>query len=459
MKKHLLFLVLISFLLSCNNQNQQEKNKTITSKTIFIAGKTKNNIVCKKDSSQSYTAYFPENYNQTKETPVIVLFDSHARANLIINKFKNAANNFGYVLIASENIKNGLKTINYSIDILFEDIFSRFKINKNRVYTAGFSGGAKVANSVAIYKGGIAGVIACSGGLPQQGIKIKSKYDFVGIVGINDFNYQEMKTLDIAFNKYGFNSNLIIFNGQHEYPSNNIITNSVELLEISAMKRKFIPVNDNLLRSYTEKEAKTINNFLIKDEDYKAYILYKRFLKNLSDLYDISKYKIGFDTLLQRKIIKQKIKFEEQLSNKEAIEQQKIIGWFKNSDFKTLKQNITSLQIKIRNDNEKHYEIRLLNYIEMLSYIFTNKALKLNDFKNFDQLITIYELSNNKNADKEYFKACKFALDKDNSNALKSLNKAVDFGFIDKDKLINSGYLKELKNNPNFIGILNRLSN
>jgi len=455
-------IILFFFLIftSCNNQTETKTSEKRIIKTlnIFQAGKVYQNLKCRKDSTQKYTAYFPENYNQTKKIPIIVVFDAHARAKLTIEKFKNASNKFGYLIIVSENIKNGLKTVDYSVNTLFDDIFSKFKIDKKRVYTAGFSGGARIANSVAIYKGGITGVIACSGGLPQQGIKIKNKYDFVGIVGIKDFNYQEIKTLNEAFDKEGFNNKLITFNGQHNWPDFNLITDALEFLEIAAMKRKIIPVNDNIVRLYTERNAEIINKFIVNGKNYKAYLLYNSFLKSLNGLYDISEYEKSYNVLLKNKEIKQQINLETQTSENEAIKQQEFISLFKQLEFNKLKQNIIKLQSKVKKQNENYYENRLLNYVEMLCYIFTNNALQTNDFKTFNQLITIFELINKKNADKEYFKACKYAIDKNNIYALQSLNKAVEYGFYDKEKIINSTYFKNLKSNDEFMIILNKIN-
>ena len=446
----------IGILFSCNNNeyNRKEEKKIANIQIQYVAKKTIESIRCKKDSTQKYTAYFPATYNKTKQNKIIVVFDAHARAKLIIKKFKEAADKFDYLIIASENIRNNLESVDYSINILFEDIFSRFNINKQRVYTAGFSGGAKVANSVAIYKGGIAGVIALSGGLPKQGIKIKSKFDYVGIVGEEDFMYQEMQTLDRAFDKNEFNNNLIIFDGKHQYPNKETITKAVELLEIAAIKRKIIPVNDNLLRNYTESEANRINNLLVNNKDYKAYILYKKFLKNLDGLYDISEYKKGYQTLIKRQDVQKKIEINKQIAVNEATKQEEFIDLFVNSDFATLNAKIISLKNNLKDNSER----RLLNYVEMLCYVFTNNALKFRDFKNFNQLITIYNTVNHNNADKEYFKACKFAIGGDNTNVLKYLSKAVEYGFYDKYRLLNSGYFEGLNNNNKFIEILNKIS-
>ncbi|MBN1252390.1 MAG: hypothetical protein JXA16_09640 [Bacteroidales bacterium] len=450
----------ILVLLSCNNPEKKETEevKTVNTENIFIGGKTYSNIKCKKDSTQKFTAYFPENYSPIRETPVIVVFDAHARAKFAVEKFKDASNKYGYIIIASENIKNGLQTADYSVNILFEDVFSQYKIDKKRVYTAGFSGGAKIASSVAIYKGGIAGVIACGAGLQQIGVKISNIFDFVGIAGLKDFNYQELNMLCKAFDEYGVNNKFITFNGKHEWPDSETITEAIEYLEINAIKRKIIPTNDNFIRTYSLKNAEKINNLIIAGKDYEASLLYKSFLNSLSGLYDISDYQKSYQILLKSNKIQVGIDLENETAKKEIEKQNEFIDLFKNANFTGLKKEISYLKNKTKSGEENYLEFRLLNYTEMLSYIFTDKSLKLNDFKSFNQYLALYNSINDKNADKEYFAACKYAIEGNNSSALKSLNKAIDFGFYDKEKILNSGYFNSFKNEKEFKNIIEKIN-
>src|SRR5450631_85410 len=100
---------------------------------------------------------------------------------------------------------------------MMDDSQTRLSIDRNRIYTAGFSGGSRVASSVAIYDGGIRRVIGCSAGFPQLNKKLENKFDFIGIAGNEDFNMTEMKNLNHSLESSGMRHQFIIFNGIHEW--------------------------------------------------------------------------------------------------------------------------------------------------------------------------------------------------------------------------------------------------
>ena len=78
---------------------------------------------------------------------------------------------------------------------------------------------------------------------------------------------------------------------------------------------------------------------------------------------------------------------------------------------------------------------RLLNYMSMLSYVFSESALKSNDLKMAEKYLSIYKKADPNNPDYYFFNACVFANKNMEKEALKSLNKAVEFGFFDTSKL------------------------
>ena len=86
-----------------------------------------------------------------------------------LNKYKSLADVYNFILIGSNNSKNGndWPTAENIWNILFDDSQKRFKINTNRIYVCGFSGGAKVATYIALNHNEIKGVIANGAGLPD----------------------------------------------------------------------------------------------------------------------------------------------------------------------------------------------------------------------------------------------------------------------------------------------------
>ena len=130
-------------------------------------GQVIENVTCKADSQQSYSLFLPSRYAPDKKWPILYAFDPAARGKLPVNLFKEAAEKFGFIVVGSNNSRNGLQ-VTPIIAALWVDTHERFSIDERRVYTAGFSGGARVASSVGFTYRGVAGVIACSGGFPPR---------------------------------------------------------------------------------------------------------------------------------------------------------------------------------------------------------------------------------------------------------------------------------------------------
>ena len=75
-----------------------------------------------------------------------------------------------------------------------------FSIDDQRVYLTGFSGGARVAISVAFWlKDLVAGVIACGAGFPTD-VPTSSPRSFVlfAVAGTEDFNNPEVQSVALT---------------------------------------------------------------------------------------------------------------------------------------------------------------------------------------------------------------------------------------------------------------------
>ena len=128
-----------------------------------------------------------------------------------------------------------------AIEAMSADVYTRFRIDEKRVYTAGLSGGARVAMQVALGSGRIAGVIASSAGFPDSVPRKTAPFDVFGTAGTEDFNYLEMRLLDRSLTT---SHHVAIFEGGHTWLSSELAMEAVEWMEIQAMKSGRSPRND-----------------------------------------------------------------------------------------------------------------------------------------------------------------------------------------------------------------------
>ncbi|HEY2382010.1 MAG TPA: hypothetical protein VGK48_12595 [Terriglobia bacterium] len=190
-------------------------------------------VKCAADASQSYALYLPSNYTADRAWPVILGFDPGGRGGNAVERYQAAAEQYGYIIAGSNNSRNGSPETGKAAASMANDVFSRFRIDPKRVYTAGMSGGARVAFSVALSSFKIAGVFASSAGYPDGKSRTTLPFPVFATAGTDDFNHWEMRQLDHDLTSPHY---LAIFSGPHVWLSSELAVTAIEWMEIQAMK-------------------------------------------------------------------------------------------------------------------------------------------------------------------------------------------------------------------------------
>ena len=194
-------------------------------------------VTCIANPEQSYALFLPPGYTPEKKWPILYAFDPLARGAVPVKLFQDAAKEFGFILVGSNNSRNGID-LNAIVEALWSDTHQRFAIDERRVYTTGFSGGARVASAIALsYRGAVAGVIAASGGPRPNFNPLPTKqFAFFGTAGTEDFNFPEMQQLKRRMDEVGVTNRLVVFEGGHEWPPAEICGEAISWMEVQAMK-------------------------------------------------------------------------------------------------------------------------------------------------------------------------------------------------------------------------------
>ena len=208
-------------------------------------GEIVDDVQCQRDASQRYALYLPSYFNPSRPWPVILTFDGSGRGREGVERYRAAAEKYGYVVAGSNNSRNG--PWNVGLDAaaaMTADIKGRFPIDRKRMYTAGMSGGARVAIMVAQNSPAIAGVLASSAGYSTAFHK-SERFPFFGTAGTEDFNYREMRVVDRLMTSP---HRVEVFEGGHTWPPVEMATSGVEWMEIQAMKNGLTPARRNARR-------------------------------------------------------------------------------------------------------------------------------------------------------------------------------------------------------------------
>ena len=205
------------------------------------AGQVIDRVTCAADPSQSYALFVPANYTPSRPWPVIFAFDPGGRGRVPVERYQAAAERYGYIVVGSNNSRNGGMEFPRVLAALTNDVAARLALNPRRVYLAGMSGGARTALGVALASKEIAGVIASSAGYPDSNIRKTLSFPLFATAGTEDFNHLEMRKLDRALTTP---HRLVIFDGGHVWLSSELALQAVEWMELHAMKAELEPRDD-----------------------------------------------------------------------------------------------------------------------------------------------------------------------------------------------------------------------
>jgi dienelactone hydrolase len=216
------------------------------------------NVVCLDNPSQSYALYLPSHYSRERAWPVIYVFDPFARGKTAVEVYKDAAEKYGYIVVASNNSKNGPGTIQLeAAQAVWMDTHRRFAIDKDRIYTTGLSGGARVATTFALYCAtcNVAGVIAVGAGYPanQSAKPANDHFLYYGIVGDADLNYPELMLLRRKKDQTGAQFKFRVYPGPHQWEPPEIATEAVEWLQLKAIQASKVKSDPAFVRRLFEK--------------------------------------------------------------------------------------------------------------------------------------------------------------------------------------------------------------
>ena len=441
-----IFFIFITILYSCSSSTHKTSNKNTDQNTVtykqfdstLSKGKLIEKVVCRDDTTQSYALYLPSFYSSEKKWPVIYFFDPHADGSLPVNKYKALAQKYAYIIIGSNNSKNGLpmETLNRIADILINDAQQRLSIDENRVFTGGFSGGSRVASSVAIYKGGIAGVIGCAAGFPNINGPLQHTFHYIGIAGNEDFNLNEMKELDKALDGSGLRHDLIIYNGKHQWAPEEIMLQAFTWLEVNSMKDKTEAVKDTFINNMVVTYEDQIKELEQEEKVNEACIAYNHLIKYFEGMKDVSGYKKAVEGIERSDKMKEIIRTRKEIEDLESKKQKEYMYNVSSKNIDWWKKEVTYLNKPMKNKQEEtSMNKRLLGFLSLTMYMYSDAALKENKYVEAEHFLTLYRLVDPMNVDAFYLSACLSAKQKDSMHAITYLGQAIKMGFTDKKKL------------------------
>ncbi|MBV9960319.1 MAG: hypothetical protein JO360_17970, partial [Acidobacteria bacterium] len=346
---------------------------------------------------------------------------------------------------------------------------ARLSIDDRRIYTTGFSGGARVATRVAASCAGcIAGVIACGAGFPPDIRPTQAvPFAYFATVGIEDFNYPELRRLDGLLASFNLPHYTATFDGRHQWASSALLVEAVEWMELQAMRAGRRERDDALVEALLKKRLERARAAEAAKNAYEAYLAYAALAADFKGLKDVAEYEKRAAQLKELKEVKQALKSEqEQLTKQLELAQQLIALGSKllnepaarSNALKEMRAEIAELREKSRateDTPERRVTRRALAQVLAQTY----EAALYNYLPNGDYEVAIvnFEVAEEvapRNWGVPYAMARAYALRGEKKKALESIRRAVDKGFPDAAAIETEKDFASLRAEDEFKSIL-----
>ncbi|MTI40276.1 hypothetical protein [Fulvivirga lutimaris] len=315
MKKVLILLLIFASLFSYSQELQK--------------GVVINAVSCEQNPDQTYALYLPSFYDASKKWPAVFVFEPAARGPLPVTKFQEGAEALGYIIISSNNSRNGSWDLAFDAgDAMFADAFARFNIDIDRVYTSGFSGGSRVASAIASLTGKIRGVIACGAGfatVPDYQLSNNSKVLYASVVGNQDMNYQEHRELANELDKKQVTNTRIIFNAGHQWPQSVYLKEALYWMELQNFKKQQkVSEQFSVERAFSLTKSRA-DSMLTHGDYVSAHATYLQLLNDYDALIDLKDVNDAITQIEEIKDYKKQSRQKEKIDKLE-MEQRQLIG-------------------------------------------------------------------------------------------------------------------------------------
>jgi hypothetical protein len=434
-------------------------------------------IICQDKPEQSYALYLPPDYTPEKRWPILYAFDPGAIGRIPLDHFKEAAQKYGFIVVGSNNSKNGpwLPVMEASMAV-WADTNKRFSIDKKRVYATGFSGGSRAAAVFSKFVNHpVVGIIGIGAGLPQQLKPAQVQPSaYFGIIGIGDFNYQPMMRLDNEFDKWNVPHRFLVYDGEHNWPPQEICTRAVEWMEVLAMKGKLRPLDNSFIEKIYTKELEKAQRLEEEGQVYRAVSEYEAIVSAFQEWMDVKDISDRISPLKQSEEYRKFMNAEKEINEREDLHRQRFINTFARimkypetvmnlADIYS-ELGISPLFNKVKNNkniNEHYLASRLLTELFIHSVEEGGRYYEKGDYK---MAIVFYEIAAKASEYKpsrlsyvHYTLARFYALNNQKKKALKMLERAVENGFDNIEAIENQEDLISLRNAPEFKKILKEL--
>jgi len=454
-----IFIFLLAIVLwSCGSENGHDAvadSLAGSAPEIVLTAGTITSLTCKLDVSNGYEVYLPKTLSDSAQYPVLIFFTPNGKGRIPLEKYQPLADKWEFILVGSDYTKNGMdgNVAMNGANELVTDVKNRFNVDGARVYVSGFSGGARVAGGVALSRMDITGVICCSAAPPA----VIAPRGYVGIAGLGDMNYLEMKKFQKAQTPGSALSELLVFDGKHEWPPVSVMENAMLMISLyqpgTAVSGNMVQMSDSLSANILA-QCDSLNRIscLLENGLLESGIHAQRNLSGVGVLEDRFK-KVSVSSCIVAEG-KSWAKVETQESDLQKVLAESVLS----RDTAWWRQNADSYFETTKTGPEKFMRQRLRGYTSLLCYTYANQAFGMQNIHAAEKLVKVYSIVDPSNSEWAVMEASLFMRLSMVEQATFSLDKAVSLGFTDRQRIEKDPVFGPALADPAFQVVLSKMN-
>lgn len=141
-----------------------------------------------------------------------------------------------------------------------QKVASLLPIHNDRIYAAGEDSGGQFASLVPILINGVNGAMSIGASLSNSElINVKKPFHFIGMVSKENFNYPFMLTDTKLLDRYKFPNQVLLFDGNGNWPGVTYLQKGMQLFTLDAMGRKWIPMDSTYVEKAYQDDLEKVN--------------------------------------------------------------------------------------------------------------------------------------------------------------------------------------------------------
>ena len=282
-------------------------------------------VACVSDRTQTYALYVPSSYTPGKRWPIIYFFDPSGRGRRPLDLYKEIAETYGFILAGSNNSRNFSSNQSASVNAVWVDTQQRFSIDEHRIYSSGFSGGARVAGAMALNcpQCQIAGVIAHGAGYPTNHTDSKDKLLYFLAVGTRDFNWPEVVTIRRQREDRGQPYRVDVFDGSHQWAPPEVMEDAIQWLTLHAMQQEVMSADPAFIEKRFRRMESELQGAQKKNDPIAQFSAYRSLVSDFAGFRPVDEFTKAFAELKQSAALKKALQNEKNDINEQfALERE-----------------------------------------------------------------------------------------------------------------------------------------